>query len=113
MESSSTQTSSNAQLGHLVVIRSLVIGCLLVGGALGAWLLEGQLYLTPLVSTLCVFTCINLLTWIRLNKTLPVTEVEIFIQLLIDVACLTLVFYFSGCANNPFVTYFLVTISLA
>lgn len=113
MESSSTQTSSNAQLGHLVVIRSLVIGCLLVGGALGAWLLEGQLYLTPLVSTLCVFTCINLLTWIRLNKTLPVTEVEIFIQLLIDVACLTLVFYFSGGANNPFLSYFLVPISLA
>jgi two-component system, sensor histidine kinase RegB len=37
---------------------------------------------------------------------------EFFIQLLIDLICLSAVFYFSGGANNPFVSYFLVPICI-
>jgi two-component system sensor histidine kinase RegB len=113
MEPLYTRTSGKTHLGHLVIIRSLVIVCLLIGGILNSWLLENQLPLIPLASILCLFTLINLLTWGRLRKELPVTDVEIFIQLLIDVACLAVVFYFSGGANNPFVSYFLVPVCLA
>jgi len=55
----------------------------------------------------------NLLTVLRLKLQLPVTDTEFFAQLLIDVICLSFLFYCSGGANNPFVFYFLVPICIS
>ncbi len=102
-----------AQLHHLVIIRSLILACLLFSGGLAFWLFDLRAVAGSLLGILLAFASINLLTYWRLKQPLPVTEPEIFIQLLLDVVCLTLVFYFSGGASNPFVSYFLVPICIA
>jgi two-component system sensor histidine kinase RegB len=100
-------------LQQLVVIRSLVFACLCLSALLGAWLIPTQLPYVAITLILLGFAGINLLTYLRLRQTLPVTELEFFIQLLVDVGVLSLLFYFSGGANNPFISYFLVPICIS
>lgn len=99
-------------LGYWVIIRTLILICL--GIAAVACLLAGTVNLpfTEILVALLILTSVNLLTYARLRKLLPVTQLEFFIQLLIDLICLSAVFYFSGGANNPFVSYFLVPICI-
>jgi two-component system, sensor histidine kinase RegB len=66
-----------------------------------------------LIATLSVFSGINFLTAVRLKNSLTVTRGEFFIHLLIDVLCLEILFYFSGGANNPFISYLLVPICIS
>lgn len=99
-------------LGYWVIIRTLILICL--GIAAVICLLYGTVNLpfTEILIALVILTTVNLLTFARLRKPLPVTQMEFFIQLLIDLTCLSAVFYFSGGANNPFVSYFLVPICI-
>ncbi|MEN0035409.1 MAG: ATP-binding protein [Cellvibrio sp.] len=99
-------------LGYWVIIRTLILICL--GIAAVICLLDGKVNLpfTEILIALVILTSVNLLTFTRLRKPLPVTQMEFFIQLLIDLLCLSAVFYYSGGANNPFVSYFLVPICI-
>jgi len=75
--------------------------------------LELALNYSLLVSVLGLLTLVNILTWLRLQGHWPVTELEIFAQLLIDVAGLSLLMYFSGGASNPFIFYYLVPVCIS
>lgn len=100
-------------LAYWVIIRTLVLVC--IGLAAIICLLRDDIHLpfTAILIPLVVLASVNLLTFSRLRQPLPVTDTEFFIQLLIDLGCLSVVFYFSGGANNPFVAYFLVPICVA
>lgn len=56
---------------------------------------------------------INLLTALRLRGPAPVHEDELFLQLVIDLVLLTVLFRQSGGSSNPFVTYYLVPLAIA
>jgi len=75
--------------------------------------LELALNYSLLVSVLGLLTLVNILTWLRLQAHWPVTELEIFAQLLIDVAGVSLLMYFSGGASNPFIFYYLVPVCIS
>jgi two-component system, sensor histidine kinase RegB len=64
------------------------------------------------VGTLVIFTVLNVITFWRLKQAWPVTDLEYFIQLLVDVLALTALLYFSGGATNPFVSYYLVPLTI-
>ncbi len=81
--------------------------------ALSQWVLNLQLHYTLLASVISFLTLANALTWVRLQQSWPVTELEIFAQLLLDVSSLSLLMYFSGGAGNPFIFYYLVPVCLA
>jgi len=49
----------------------------------------------------------------RCTRPWPVTDNEFFLQLLIDVLGWTALMYFSGGANNPFVSYYIVPLVIA
>lgn len=100
-------------LRHLVIIRMLVLACLYIGAALSLHFTDTAIPTTPIVITLSAFTIITALTFFRTKHELPVTDTEFFIQLLIDIICLSTLFYCSGGASNPFVFYFLVPICIA
>lgn len=55
----------------------------------------------------------NAATGYRLTLPLPVTEIELFIQILLDLAVLTALLYFSGGSTNPFVSLYLIPIVIA
>jgi two-component system, sensor histidine kinase RegB len=56
---------------------------------------------------LCAFTAI------RLRTTWPVTELEYALQLTCDLFIHSALLYFSGGSTNPFVSYYLVPLTIA
>jgi two-component system sensor histidine kinase RegB len=69
----------------------------------------------PLPLTVIVLTllAINVLTWLRLRIQWPVTEAEVFAQLLLDVMILSVLLYLAGGATNPFVLLLLLPLTIA
>lgn len=108
-----TLADHGQHLGYWVIIRTLVLIFLSLALVLCLWQDAINLPFTEILIALVILAGVNMLTFSRLRQQLPVTDVEFFIQLLIDLTCLSAVFYFSGGANNPFVSYFLVPICIA
>ena len=72
----------------------------------------------PLPATLlCAFSLglalVNLATWWRSTQPWPVTSAELAGHLLLDIGVLTALLYFAGGSTNPFVTLFLIPLSIA
>ena len=107
-----TLADHTQHLGYWVIIRTLILICLGIAVVFFVWDGTVNLPFTEILTALVILTSVNLLTFIRLRKPLPVAQLEFFIQLLVDLGCLSAVFYFSGGANNPFVSYFLVPICI-
>ncbi|MBK8187690.1 MAG: HAMP domain-containing histidine kinase [Cellvibrio sp.] len=101
-----------AQLQQLTIIRSILLILLWSSVFASIWYAI-ELALTPIISLLSLFTLIHILTSFRLKNPLAIVKIEFFIQLLIDVLLLNLLFYFSGGATNPFVSYLLVPICIS
>lgn len=100
-------------LRRLVALRYIVIAgqALALFGAsrVSDWAIQ----VVPVALTLVVFALVNLLTHIRLRHTPTVTNPELFGQLLVDVAALTAVLYFTGGSANPFVSLYLLPLIVA
>lgn len=69
----------------------------------------------PVLTTIILcYAIFNLLTAVHLRRrTRPAGERELFLHLLIDTAVLTLLLYLSGGSTNPFVSLFLLPLTLA
>jgi len=100
-------------LFRLFIIRCLMLLALGTAIVLSLETLKLELNYSLLVSVLGLLTLVNILTWLRLQGHWPVTELEIFAQLLIDVAGISLLMYFSGGASNPFIFYYLVPVCIS
>ncbi len=99
---------STDNLRNLLIIRSIaligqagVLGWVAYSGAGDASLKEVTLGL----GLLGAITCLGL--W-RTTRPWPVADGEFLAQLLLDVVGWTVLMYFTGGANNPFVSYYLV-----
>jgi len=98
---------------QLTIIRSLLLVFFWCGLLANFW--AGNLiHLNKeILIVLIVFNVIHVLTFLRLRRPLPITHIEFFIQLLLDVIFLNLVFYFCGGASNPFISYLLVPVCIS
>ncbi len=67
----------------------------------------------PLTITLALLALLNLLTWVRLKTDFAISDTEIFIQLLLDIAAITSLFYYTGGATNPFIWFYLLPLIIA
>lgn len=70
----------------------------------------------PVVPLACVIgfsAIVNLLTFIRLKQGGRIGEAEFFAQLLLDMAALALLLYWTGGAANPFTSLFLLQVAIA
>ncbi len=106
------QGSSAINLRRLSVLRNIAIFAqtLTVFGVYFG--LGVALPLGALGSIILAQALLNLFTWLRLGSSHRVTERELFAQLLLDVAALTALLYFSGGSTNPFVLLYLVPLTL-
>jgi len=111
--SSPSIDASRKQLSQLTLIRSILLAILWLSFILALETKQIQTSSNFLAWILLIFSGIHLLTLMRFKDSLPVTEFEFLIQLLIDVICLSALFYFSGGANNPFISYLLVPICIS
>ncbi len=98
---------------RLLLVRTLfLVG---VCSALSAtyWGLDLALPYHSLIWIISALTLINAVTWGRLKIQRPTSQLEFFIQLLIDIIGVTLLLYFCGGADNPFVSYYLVPLCIS
>ena len=69
---------------------------------------SGEMEITGLSISIGVLALITAVSFWRCKSYWPITDQEFFAQLLIDVMGWTSLMYFSGGANNPFVSYYIV-----
>ncbi len=106
-------SASRQNLLHLTVIRMLVLA------AQAGWVgiaYKAQLIPLPWAAlgvTLGVSLVLCLATALRLRGPWPVTEVEYAVQLGCDLIIHSALLYFSGGSSNPFVSYYLVPLTIA
>jgi two-component system, sensor histidine kinase RegB len=105
-------TSSAVNLRRLVVLRAIALaGEVLAIVAAVAWL-QIALPLEPIALILLAAAAVNALTWARLARDWPVGDIELFAHLTFDVFALTGVLYFAGGPTNPFVSLYLLPLTL-
>lgn len=106
-------SASRQNLWRLLLIRLLVLTA--QSGSLG---LAYGLNLLPLpwlalASALGVSLLVSILTALRLRQNWPVTELEYALQLGCDLLIHSVLLYYSGGSTNPFVSYYLVPLTMA
>ncbi|MDB6047582.1 MAG: histidine kinase [Pseudomonas sp.] len=106
-------SATRQNLWRLTVIRTLVLAA--QAGSVGVAYLLDLLPLPwmQLAITLGVSMVLCVLTAIRLRTTWPVTELEYAVQLAFDMLIHSVLLYYSGGSTNPFVSYYLVPLTIA
>ena len=104
---------SRQNLWRLILIRLLVWVAQAVSVAsayLSGWF---PLPWAPLLITLAVSATVSIITLLRLSRRWPVTDIEYGLHLLFDMAIHSVLLYYSGGPTNPFVSYYLVPLTIA
>jgi two-component system sensor histidine kinase RegB len=76
-------------------------------------ILEIPLQENPLWLLVSLLAVINVATWARIKRNKNIKESEFFCQLLIDIAVLSGLLYFTGGATNPFASLFILQVIIA
>lgn len=107
-----SEISARENLNWLFILRNLLLlaGSLLI--LMSEYVLQVSLPLDGLWLAIIAIGAVNGFTWLRLNSDVPVTELEIFAQLSLDVIGITLLLYLTGGATNPIIWIFLLPLIL-
>jgi two-component system, sensor histidine kinase RegB len=100
---------SAESLMHVMALRSIVIFALIVGLWLGKSKLGIGLPVEPILLAIGAFVVVNVIRMLRMRT---VAQWELFVELCVDVVALTAVLYFSGGISNPFVSFYLVLLTV-
>lgn len=100
-------------LALLCSIRGIVLAGQSAFIAYAYWVMQVTMAYRPVIGIIAAAVLLTLLTLYRLRKPWPVTEPEFFGHLLIDIISLSILLYFTGGANNPFVSYYLVPVCIS
>jgi len=109
------QSISNAtrlNMQRLMMLRGVVMACLSLV-LLALYQASIPLPYAPLISAIASLGLFSLIAWWRLRKTTQTSQRELVLQLLGDIAALSLLFYFSGGYSNPFIWMYLLPITVA
>ncbi len=108
--------ATRLNMQRLIMLRSVVMVCL----SLVIFILRQAsvpLPLLPLSLAIVALGVLNLIAWWRLKHTQQtnqaITQRELLLQLLGDIAALSVLFYFSGGYSNPFIWMYLLPITVA
>lgn len=87
---------------------------LLIAGQLTSWFQQVHfLHDSSLDTAFFLFIMFNVFSFWRLRQLRAVSELELFIQLLADVLLMSWIFYRTGGASNPFVSWYLVPLAIS
>jgi two-component system sensor histidine kinase RegB len=112
MFSDLSQSPLSNNLQRLFLLRSIAIAVQCLTFASVYWVLEMPLPWTEMVMVVIFLTVLNFATWLRLRRNWPVSNIEFFAQILIDVLALGALLYFSGGSTNPFVSLYLLPLTI-
>lgn len=100
-------------LRRLIASRWLVLGCLALAIILTPMLLAISLPQWALLGIIAVTALLNGIEQWRVRKATSATALDLFSQLLIDIATLSALVFFSGGATNPLVSLLLPPVAIA
>lgn len=106
-------STPNRNLVRLTFVRGITWTGFLIAIIVGIELLDFNLDLPAVIAVIVAMGIINIVSWWRLSRPRDVSHHEYLLHLLLDVIGLTLLFYFTGGATNPFITYYLVPVTIA
>ena len=100
-------------LRRLFLLRNIVIAGQILAIAAAVEFLHTPLALLPMSAVIAALVALNMRTWARLRRGVAVGDAELFFELLADVASLTALLYLSGGSTNPFVSLYLLPLTIA
>ncbi len=103
----------NKNLERIYVMRNIAIICQCIVIAFVHNILDIPLPLLPMGISILVLALFNAWTRYRIALSRPVAEIEFFFQILMDMAALTALLYFSGGSTNPFVSLYLLPVIIS
>lgn len=106
-------TALQANLYRLFAIRMIVFVCQMLALAYAYFIAEMLLDYGVVLGIIALLGCVNGALYWRLVRRAEPSPREFFVHLLLDVAGLSLLLYFTGGASNPFVSYFLVPVTIS
>ena len=115
---SMTASPFAAQTGHshlrrLLWLRTIAIVAQCAALMLVFRFLKMELQWLPMISAIAALSALNLLSWLRLRSSRPVSNAELFAQLCADVLALSVLLYYGGGSTNPFISLFLLPLVIA
>jgi two-component system sensor histidine kinase RegB len=105
--------ASKADLRRLFVLRNLAILGQLATVTTVVVVLKIALPVTELLSIILALAVFNTVTWLRRRNHWQVSHAVFFTQLVVDVLGLTALLYFAGGATNPFVSLYLIPLTIS
>lgn len=106
-------TAAKANLQRLALVRLIVVTGQLTATIYAYGWLRTPLNYSWLFAVIGLLAAAAIFTFWRLGRSWPVTDLEFFAQLLLDVGSLSALLFASGGATNPFVSYFLIPLTIA
>jgi two-component system sensor histidine kinase RegB len=100
-------------LRYLLLLRTIAMGGQLAALTAAHLLLGADLPLGPMAAIIVPLALYTAVSWRQVNGGAAVTEQTILVQLLADTAALAILLYFTGGSWNPFVSLFLLPITVA
>jgi two-component system sensor histidine kinase RegB len=107
------QSPLSKNLQRLFLLRSIAIVAQCILFALAYLIIELDVPWEKMTIIVVILTLLNFFTWVRLHHTFPVSNLEFFAQLLIDIFALTALLYFAGGSTNPFISLYLLPLTIA
>ena len=108
-----TDSASRQNLFRLGLIRAVV----LAGQALALFYFSFfrpiDLPSSEIALVLAIYASVTIATANRGRVNIPIGNKEFFVHLLVDIFFFSILLYFSGGASNPFISYYLISISIA
>ena len=105
--------TGRVNLGHLFWLRSLAIIGQLTTIAVVQIFYGAKLPLPAMLLVIALEMVFNGLTWLRVSRARPETNMELFGQMCVDLGALSALLFLSGGATNPFVTLYLPSLAIA
>jgi two-component system sensor histidine kinase RegB len=108
-----THAAGHRNMQQLIQLRWLAVIGQVVTIAVATLVFDVHLPLPAMLSMLVCLTAFNIASTLRWQENLPVSNHELLLALLVDVASLTLQLYVSGGTTNPFVFLYLLQVILS
>jgi two-component system sensor histidine kinase RegB len=105
--------TGRVNLGHLFWLRSLAIIGQLVTIAVVQIFVGVHLPLPAMLLVVSLEVAFNALTWWRVSRQRPESNLELFGQLWVDLGSLSALLFLSGGTTNPFVSLYLPSLAIA
>jgi two-component system sensor histidine kinase RegB len=113
MDDNSPRDTSRRNAARLILLRNVEIAGIAAGIAIATGYFRLTLPLRPLLVLLAMIIALNIYAWLRHRRGTRISDAEIFGQMLLDVAGLTGIFFYTGGASNPFVWFYLLPLMIA